>query len=945
MSKKNDTNNLAIIGASGTGKTVLITGLYATSTPEFTVSPVGDATRNYLDPRKTAIEQGVWPAATNEQEFLDLRLRLHAGGKETDIVFREYMGERMDKDPNYIQEVIGTPKAAMILFNPDMPGLKDAESRNRMIGNIKTVAQHLKDHRCSDIAFVVTASDRLASDLAGFRDDFENYAAEVTNHLKNLGFNLKRFDVSVSGELADQNHPKLARGENNTTHAPFLWLLDRIHSRIRREKLRKAAEWAAGIAVAAAIAMGVSHQRSANRLDEAETEIVRVSGLMQSSFTRKDLAGVQTNFVNLAAVKTNLQALAAWGRRNRERREALIADLSDKCDLWQVQLLKMDFEDRKAKLTNQPEGWADKFDGDLKVANATSDEAKAELSRLREAWSKERLGLETLWQTIKLSKVVSEKRENLRTAATSDIPARMKEGYDFLAAIDSSYPLATNRTALSASLNVARTNALARYVKAKFAYNVTDETPPLAGDALRLELQKQLKRGLSDDELRALDASLSESQAKARREWEAHWFPKRTRERIEALGKAEDNPVPALKSSLSFLATMTNDFQTVTQLQFVKAREEVNAARGKALAAYADSLESKWDVNGRKPPEFDSQKLRSTVLTDAVVTGDESTTFMQDMDRRFNAAKRKWDEHQKKLVDAFVARELSSPENALSALGAYMEFRQNNLANPYLSTVDAKMVSSLEKRLDWLVDEYYREFRGNGYVWSEADVSRTRMERAEDNFKELRDICLAIQNPMLDGSPIRSSWVNRFSSECISQGRLKNSAMNAAFPQRFDMTRIDVKVDYRNHCMSFIGLSMGAQAISRIWDGSVKIASDTTLVNVEYRNFTISEGDSGRWFTLWSGNLSIPFNPWMDSYLLFSMEDRVDIGSNSFDAFTWTFWREDERGKKWYNGYHEFSGDVDFPHNGGNTRATVTYRIYGKYSGPDLETILKASKR
>ena len=192
-SRKSDSNNLAIIGASGTGKTTLAVGLYATSTESFTVAPDGDETRKYLEIRKTSIEEGFWPAATNESENFDLRLRLHASGRQTDIVFREYMGERMERDPNYIREVIGTPKSAMILFNPGMPGLSKPETRNRMLGNLKVIAQHLKDNGCVAVAFVVTASDRLTSDLAAFREDFEAYASEVTNHLTILCLYWNRF--------------------------------------------------------------------------------------------------------------------------------------------------------------------------------------------------------------------------------------------------------------------------------------------------------------------------------------------------------------------------------------------------------------------------------------------------------------------------------------------------------------------------------------------------------------------------------------------------------------------------------------------------------------------------------------------------------------------------------------------------------------------------------
>ena len=260
---KSDCNNLAIIGASGTGKTTLAVGLYATSTETFTVSPVGDETRKYLEIRKTSIEEGFWPAATNESENFDLRLRLHASGSQTDIVFREYMGERMERDPNYIREVIGTPKSAMILFNPGMPGLSKPETRNRMLGNLKVIVQHLKVNGCIAVAFVVTASDRLTSDLAAFREDFEAYASEVTNHLTNLGLDWKRFDVTVSGQLDDQNKPKLARGENNTTHEPFLWLLKRIRDSKRRKWLLTAVAVFATILGVSGVGFGglVAHSR------------------------------------------------------------------------------------------------------------------------------------------------------------------------------------------------------------------------------------------------------------------------------------------------------------------------------------------------------------------------------------------------------------------------------------------------------------------------------------------------------------------------------------------------------------------------------------------------------------------------------------------------------------------------------------------------------------
>ena len=444
MNTKNATNNLAIIGASGTGKTTLAVGLYATSTPEFTVSDNDSKeTRKYLEVRKTSIQEGFWPAATNEADYSDLLLSIHAAGKRTNIVFREYMGERMEKDPNYIREVIGKPKSAMILFNPGMPGetvkkavsfleeaaqqfdgqsplenwggqneiarwsqklgiprfynshdtekrnrllaelsevgemvrelegakardeglrsriaskfraiagevgnlhvlgLTEPETRNRMIGNLQRIAQHLKDNGCIAVAFVVTASDRLNSDLKDFREDFESYASEVTNHLTNLRLNWKRFDVTVSGQLDDQNKPQLARGENNTTHEPFLWLLSCIKHHEFWLRVKVSAATAAVLLAVAGAAFGGFVWSSHSKIAGAEASLGKCLGALKASYASYDEAAIRTNAKFL---ETNaFERLPAILPSDRVRKDKVVAQAKEQRDLWNVRLLATEF--------------------------------------------------------------------------------------------------------------------------------------------------------------------------------------------------------------------------------------------------------------------------------------------------------------------------------------------------------------------------------------------------------------------------------------------------------------------------------------------------------------------------------------------------------------------------------------------------------------------------
>ena len=1071
-SRKSDRNNLAIIGASGTGKTTLAVGLYATSTESFTVSPDGDETRKYLEIRKTSIEEGFWPAATNESENFDLRLHLHVSGKQTDIVFREYMGERMERDPNYIRGVIGTPKSAMILFNPGMPGLSKPETRNRMLGNLKVIAQHLKDNGCIAIAFVVTASDRLTSDLAAFREDFEAYASEVTNHLTNLGLEWKRFDVTVSGQLDDQNKPKLARGENNTTHEPFLWLLKRIRdSKCRKYLLTAAAVAATILGVSGAVFGGlVIHSRQV--LARAETDFASTTNALNMAYAAPNEADVRTKS---EFFKTNrFDEIRAIIPSDRTRKQELIGHANEQKDLWDVRLMRMEFDSNRNMIATMPLdvplSWFNDFNKRLTASGPVFRDAVIERDTLTNEWTKSRSTLETNCQTEHFRANVEQERKNL-SAKPDALREPLLNSKKLIADEEKKYALVTNRTELCVRLGLmtARTNAIASFVDSKMG-NPEDPNPPGDTMALCQRIRKDLKSVLTSEEFDKLPAVISQRHAVARMKWEEHNFPLRltaiedalkgavanpsdplrdsleflgkmnelfpsiseerriaakesiTNERAAAIGryldvktpwKQEDkdppldtaalenqareelisaltdeefkgllkelakrcatareawdayhflprvreletalndpgsNPTAPLKDSLVFLDAMTNSYPSISTVEFIKARHAIEAARKKALTAYANSIAGKWDVNRSKPPEFDAEKIRANVLTDAVVTEVEYKLFLTDMQGRFKKTKEIWTQIQKKKVTNFISRYLSSEANVVYALNKYMTDREEYLNSPSLNELDSTMLRVLSNRLDWLVNNYYKEFRSENPVWNVPANRDVRMRQAQEHFNELKPLCVAIQNPMLDDTPIAKSWCAKFAKLCIERGKIDSSGINGAFQQRFDITAIDVKVDFTSIPKSFQGLSFGASIRSRYWfEGEgVKNSMSEGLVDVGSRNWTVKGNEGGKWWNLWKGKKALYFNPWTDAFVEFFVEDRLFLGSNEFRVFTWTFCAEDVRKKSWHGGYIEFSRHLDVDHSGTHTTADITFRIHGTYSGSDLEALRDEARR
>ena len=233
---------IALIGARGSGKTTLATGLFATSDRCFTVSADDENIEEYLKQRKTMLQQGKWPEDSNSSR--EIRLTVKNGGKIAKISFRDYRGEDVVDDVRFISDIVGKPDGAILLFNPGMFVGVDDNYRNTVISRYRRIISHLKNNGCRHVVFAVTASDRLdpeTGDLRGKRVEIEGYEKEITDYIENIGGSkwCSRISVSVTGKLEDQSKPALARGSANTASRPFLQILKCISSSATKNKLRR----------------------------------------------------------------------------------------------------------------------------------------------------------------------------------------------------------------------------------------------------------------------------------------------------------------------------------------------------------------------------------------------------------------------------------------------------------------------------------------------------------------------------------------------------------------------------------------------------------------------------------------------------------------------------------------------------------------------------------
>lgn len=928
---KYDRNNLAIIGATSAGKTTLAVGLYATSTEDFTVSPVGDETSKYLEIRKTSIEEGFWPAAGLAEDNVDIRLRLHASGNQVDIVFREYMGERMERDPNYIREVIGTPKSAMILFNPGMPGLAKPETRNRMLGNLKVIAQHLKDNGCIAVAFVVTASDRLTSDLAASREDFEAYASEVTNHLTNLGLDWKRFDVTVSGQLDDQNKPKLARGENNTTHEPFLWLLKRIRVCKRRKCILTAvAVFATFLGVSGVVFGGlVVHSRQV--LTKAEKTFANTTNALNIAYAAHDEAKVRTTLEFLTT--NSFDKVTAILPSDQARRNKLVKRVNEQSDLWRVRLLKMEFDSNKSKVNTKPSDvqleWFGGFDKKLLTLSPSSQDAVIERDTLTNDWDNSRIELETKCQTAHFRNVVDQERKNLASAKPDAIIEPLRKSKTLIADAVT-YALVTNRAELCNSLGLitARTNAIAKYVDSKVR-RPDDDKRPDDTEKLRQSVSKDLKTALTTEEFDDLSKIISERNDEACMAWDAFHFPKRVTELEAALKGAGSNPSRSLTDSLSFLSAMTNNYPTISTVEFIKARHAIEAARKNALIAYANSIAGKWNANGSKPPEFDSKNIRNIVLTQTTVTEEEYLAFESEMNIRFDFAKREWNTNQKKLVDGFSVD--GGIEVVTRDYGAFIE---EHLNNPYLNDLHNRMKKRLNGYFVRYIKDYCSDYFGEDRVGDERYLS-SRMERVQRKFNEFRQVCLCVAGRGWSESPLQKSEIGKFAKLCVDRGHLNAQGINAAFEQTMTIRKVEVRFAPAQLDSDYIQMIFAANLIAERWNGSNDrdCIADASVFSCR----TVPRDRNNQWVELWSGMCSVPVNPWTFTKLILWYEDHQDAtwssGSDKYSKWLWL-----DAGPRW-------EGEINVSINSGglnmNTKGVLSLRVTYDRSGPDFISLWK----
>ena len=256
---------LAVIGAQGAGKTTLVAG-YAAVRPS--VGGTDDTSRGFFEKQFAAWDKRTWPDPTKDEKTINFRIGRN-GRDDAIVSFAEYMGESFsgNKDSSYLERIVGTPDAALLLVNPRMPDFVDPKKRAGLESDTKKVIDYLieksgdrpADKRIA-LALVWTASDTAAAQS----DEFWTFSKRIFDYVGDR-LPCKEFPVTLFGPMTNEAVPpgRPTDPDRNTAPKPFEWALEIVESRRRaawrKNVLRRTLQGVGTVLLAALVAVVIQN--------------------------------------------------------------------------------------------------------------------------------------------------------------------------------------------------------------------------------------------------------------------------------------------------------------------------------------------------------------------------------------------------------------------------------------------------------------------------------------------------------------------------------------------------------------------------------------------------------------------------------------------------------------------------------------------------------------
>lgn len=824
--ESNAPKKIAVVGPTQSGKTCLAVGLFSTSTSGFTIETVDTDGRSYLADLKAALQPGrddagnrkagLWPEATNKGTKKDIRLDFQKKGKEPiRVAFPEFSGELLADDETFhafANQHLRDLSGVVLLMNPGSDAFQggDAKKLADAMTQYKRVIDFLKDPNNGSadafVALTVTAADRLKGDLRGKLEAFEQTIEELSNSIGTAKLRYRRFNVSITGHLKEQDNPQLARGRKNSASEPFLWLLDELDWRPRRQallrKIRRCALAVVAVAGLAGVWCGVDAWNSFNDIRKTENDL-RMA--LDDCNARNN-----PSEHDLDAVRKPLAAL-----RNRRsiwfRKYASNSADDFEPKVWNAHEKRIRHE--MSAIASDPE----KYGGDCGRVDSVFNAWTPSVARVAE----ERAAMKKQWDADKPvyqdAFAVAQMLESIRK------PLREKQGlhgdeafalfgtlYGKLAAATPSQPKSIAlKNEVSAELDD-------RVGKEWREFAIPDFDEAAAGEATHDATRAFVARladwnpvttnglAVKND----LMSTVSNSISVWRTTYETnHLFTVAT-DAVNSCDMAElANCFPGNVATNEFLSAAFIEFVWTngTEAAFLEARQRFGAERVAAVEQRRGRPElTQEDIDAIRR---EVNRVQCPSLLDFAAT---TNAIHQLVARKAD----KWDATKRTECEIWIDEHVRPSMIRTGQAGlwtAYKMFSKDNTDNPFVDLLVRPAV--YEQAEKWLQEDIVEFGKLNC-----SDVSYR--SKAESLFDPFKNLCREI---VRDENPLRTSWAWHFAIACCRDAKI--DAIEYCFPQTLRVSLVEGKIEYDDYRKGYWGTYLNGSVSLLSMDGATAISN------------------------------------------------------------------------------------------------------------------------
>lgn len=909
------------------------------------------------------------PVFLSFQDYMGERLQ-----KDSDEAYRKIIGDDT-------QGVLILLNPGMDLFMQKGESLWNTEidkvnieKKELMLSDIKHIISKIEVNKknCRHVCLVITASDLLEGHMMNRKESFDSYRKQIEDFLSaHPVFKTKVCEVTIVGKLDDPKRPTNPRTSKNNSREPVEWIISEIEKSNRwRENKRMFVKWIRRVFFvgSAAAALFFGWYFWIDRQCERETRAVFESHatLLDKALHEKKMSEINRICREMEKQLDVIRKRYPFFAANRNRLDEIRKRLLNEIEKGRIKWFPMEFERIHRQVI-----YISPVDG-LSVSDYKNRiEAIAGVVDRLEKFCVVMPSNKTVFVEVENNcrAIASNAMLMVEAGACSGYNRRLKnlsrgfekkfrsvgELVDAKDAVETwkkfdndysdvvlGYKVYQKKfCSLKAEAAAVRTNLFAKIdkhnasvMKRRFDDFVKKSAENASEDACRIwrkTLEDWMPFGMDTGKIKVeMLRQFDDRKSEFRSAYETCRFKTAGEGLVAKL--TEICEISDIGDELHALLIECNKYKSCAENEeanpfvVIDCRKEVwdkvRNARAKVLSVLLANQISRIRIDGPEIPAVtvdDRAFLDSILKKDEALSLDEYNAWHKELGEKVNEVKQKWTVVQNKACDEFL-KTLAGKGDVYDKVKSYASFYAEHPFAPGLRD----LVLKLHDDIGAAVFNILKEVRGyrDGFVGSvDNDEHGKSMEKGmKHTFSDLRMLCngiVKIKCPLLR----RSCWYD-FAKTCVEIGKI-NKGFNEAFPQKYIIERIDVKLEYKE--FGWLMDNISSEACCRVFDSDTKKWKNVSLSG-KFKSLT--KESNNNWITVWSGYDVIKGSSLKDIAFYYSFKENKKTGVLEQTGAS---------------GFHFYGGATWMTNNGKYVESEVKlesnnirYRVYLSSEGVDI---------